>query len=161
MFPQDTYCQAGKENHPINCVNWTEAIAYCDFVGKRLPTSAEREWAARGTTRGSTYPWGESPPEKQLCWHRLDYTTSKGKGTCPVHSFPKGDTPQGIADFEGNVEEWTSTSMKSGGAVAQGGDWMECDPRSLEVGVEHYWKSQGRLPGVGFRCVADGPTPTP
>jgi formylglycine-generating enzyme len=59
--------QPGRESHPINCVDWDQAEAYCKATGKRLPTEEEWEWAARGGERGWKYPWGDDPPGGQLC----------------------------------------------------------------------------------------------
>ena len=63
----------GFENHPANEMSWYGARDYCAALGKRLPSEAEREFAARGT-QGRTYPWGEAPPDARPCalWHRLD-----------------------------------------------------------------------------------------
>ena len=58
-------CNWGRRdrlNHPINCVSWDEAVSFCAFLGKRLPTDEEREWAAREAERGTAYPWGTEEP---------------------------------------------------------------------------------------------------
>ena len=151
-----TYRRPGKENHPITCVDMAQAKAYCAFVGKRLPRDIEFEWAARGATRGSTYPWGETEPNKQLCWHRFVYGTGQGKGTCQVHSFPKGDSPQGIADLAGNVDEWATPSPPQ---TQQnfGGDWAEADPGLVAAGIGRGTRPDLHMIGVGFRCAGDGP----
>lgn len=161
IHPVDTYRRPGKENHPINCVNQVQAMAYCAFVGKRLPTADEWEWAARGTTRGSTYPWGEAPPDKQLCWKRCnDNAPYRCRGTCRVHSLPWGDSPQGIADLAGNVSEWTTSSMP-GRVSVHGGDWMETNPVAAKAGVSDATSSTYHAPGNGFRCAGDGPAASP
>jgi formylglycine-generating enzyme required for sulfatase activity len=162
LHPVNTYARPGKENHPINCVDQAQAIAYCAFAGKRLPTVVEWEWAARGATRGSTYPWGEEAPDKQLCWKRTGFFQNvKGvKGTCAVRSFPQGNTPQGIADLAGNVSEWTK-SVKPGIAPVHGGDWMETHPGSVEAGFSRPAYADSHLPGQGFRCAGDEPAASP
>jgi formylglycine-generating enzyme len=76
------FCNAGKpgnEAHPINCVDWNQAVAYCAATGKRLPTEEEWEWAARGGERGWTYAWGDDPPGDQFCGAR-----SRERGTRPT-----------------------------------------------------------------------------
>jgi formylglycine-generating enzyme required for sulfatase activity len=158
LHPVDTYRRPGKENHPINCVNQAQAMAYCAFVGKRLPTGAEWEWAARGTKRGTTYPWGDEEPSNQIYWKRYNYQTNQGKGTCPVHSFPRGDSPQGIADLAGNVAEWTTSS---GRESVHGGDWMEADPGSFKASVSDAIRTDAHGPVIGFRCAGDGPAASP
>lgn len=161
IHPVDTDRRPGKENHPINCVNQAQAIAYCAFVGKRLPTGAEWEWAARGTTRGSTYPWGEAAPDKQVCWKRIDDNHPyRSKGTCQVHSFPRGDSPQGIADLAGNVAEWSERPV-DGYAPIKGGDWMEVNPGLVAADVGGPYRAAAHLPGVGFRCAGDEPAASP
>ena len=62
-----TWGVAGRDNHPINCVDWNQATAFCSAVGKRLPTEEEWEYAARGTPAWK-FPWGNTPPSNQLCW---------------------------------------------------------------------------------------------
>ncbi len=147
-----TYGVPGKEKYPLDCVNYPQAMAYCASLGKRLPRAEEWEWAARGATRGSTYPWGEEAPSKQLCWHRLDYTLAKGKGPCAVHSFPAGDTPQGIADLAGNVAEWAASSDPKH-AYVHGGDWTEVNPEAVEASGQSGVTADFHGSGIGFRCA--------
>jgi formylglycine-generating enzyme required for sulfatase activity len=153
-----TYGVPGKEKYPLNCVDHSQATAYCAYLGKRLPTGAELEWAGRGTTKGSKYPWGEQEPSKQLCWYRLDFTTAKGQGPCAVHSFPAGDTPQGIADLAGNLDEWTAIANPTG-VPLHGGHWKERIVENVEPGVHGGPRPNFHSDEVGFRCAgtAEGP----
>ncbi|MFT3768802.1 MAG: SUMF1/EgtB/PvdO family nonheme iron enzyme [Minicystis sp.] len=121
-------CNFGKDDrdkHPINCISWDLADAYCKVRKKRLPTEAEWEYAARGSD-GRKFPWGDDPGSKDhmnACglecnkWevaHGLKPTPRMYEhddgffGTAPVGSFPKGRTKFGADDFIGNVWEWTS-----------------------------------------------------
>ena len=64
----DPFCNEGKPeraNHPINCVDWNQAMTYCNYIGARLPTEPEWEYAARGSD-GRKYPWGNTPPNAHL-----------------------------------------------------------------------------------------------
>ena len=108
--------QPGKAHHPINGVSWHDAVSYCRWVKKRLPTEAEWEKAARGTD-GRVYPWGN---EDASCNYavinehvtqvpEVNSTTGCGvKSTWPVGSKPKGISPYGALDMAGNVWEWVS-----------------------------------------------------
>ena len=89
-----------KPNHPVSGISQTDAETYCRFRGKRLPTEAEFERAARGDDR-RLYAWGNAPPAKELAQYR-------SKVTAKVGSKPKGAGPYGHLDLAGNVWEWTS-----------------------------------------------------
>jgi formylglycine-generating enzyme len=145
-----------KKDYPINCVDHSQATAYCAFVGKRLPTTEEWEWAARGGARGSKYPWGDAEPSDQLCWKRLNNSTAKGEGTCSVGSFPAGNTPDGIADLMGNVTEWTSTPNPNFDTlkIVRGHNWSDFDPAAIRIDPHSGGISSNlHVDGVGFRCA--------
>ncbi|HEY0478957.1 MAG TPA: formylglycine-generating enzyme family protein [Kofleriaceae bacterium] len=120
------YCNhPDRGDHPVNCVDWSQAVVYCRSLGKRLPTEAEWEYAARGSD-GRLYPWGNAPPSATrlnacgrecVAWGKRVlgrewppmYDADDGwVTTAPVGSFPTGASPFGALDMAGNVWEWTA-----------------------------------------------------
>lgn len=147
---------AGRGHHPVNCVSWDQATAFCGWAGKRLPTEEEWEWAARGGERGNAYPWGNAEPTGQACWRGegSDFGSGKVQGTCPVGSYPAGATPDGILDLAGNVWEWTSSPWEPAPHlhVARGGGWEILYASYLRVSNRDFAQA---VAGIyqGFRCA--------
>ena len=145
---------AGRDNHPINCVDWTQSTAYCAWAGKRLPTEEEWQYAADAAD-GRVYPWGNATPDTQLCWSgsgaMLDAGT-KPTSTCAVGSFPTGDSPFGLSDMSGNVWEWTSSAYDSQNRVIRGGAWDSVNPSNVRAAVRFKNDPSFRYYSVGFRC---------
>jgi formylglycine-generating enzyme required for sulfatase activity len=151
-------------DHPVTCVTWDDASAYCEFVGKRLPTEAEWEKAARADG-GHKYPWkaefaGDCDlVNANLC--ELD--------TTPVGEYPQGASPYGVLDMSGNAAEWVHDlydagyyaasptadppGPSSGGVrVHRGGSWnsptedFRCSSRSAATATT-------ASDEIGFRCA--------
>lgn len=156
---------------PAAVLEWEDAVAYAEWAGKRLPTEAEWEKAARGTD-GRFWPWGNEWDATKLSGNDGTGLKDGYKQTAPVAQFPQGASPYGALDMAGNLWEWVS-------------DWYDADyyrknpsnvnPQGPETGDGHVLKGGGwaenldftrcasRLGGNpgsllrGFRCAMDAP----
>jgi formylglycine-generating enzyme required for sulfatase activity len=162
----ETHCnwgKLGKEEHPMNCVDWNQAFAYCHWQHKRLPTEEEWEYAARGTD-GRQFPWGNEAPSDQLCWDKDEHNVplESRQGTCKVGTFPQGNSPFGIANMAGNVREWTSSIWRANSnqahhpdedRVIRGGSWYYTFDSIIST--QHRAGQQPTSFGfdLGFRCA--------
>ena len=151
-------CNAGKPErriHPVNCVDWTQADAYCRAQGKRLPTEEEWEWAARGGPEARIYPWGNTEPEAEVCWDGIgnDLGQWNRTSTCVVGRHPAGDSPQGIHDLSGNVWEWTS-GKEGTSRVFRGGCWSLDVVEPMRAAYRGWGDTSYQYFFLGFRCAS-------
>ncbi len=154
------YDDSTWDNHPVTVISWQQAVAYCRWAGKRLPTEAEWEKAARGTD-GRRYPWGKRFDADRA---NAGYTA----GTTAVGRYPLGASPYGAMDMAGNVWEWTSSLYEPypydpndgredlgarGARVNRGGSWYYKSKyirTSYRANTSHIYR---RKPDLGFRCA--------
>jgi iron(II)-dependent oxidoreductase len=110
--------QAGRENHPVVWVDLDDARAYLHWIGKRLPTENEWQYAAGGVEQ-RRYPWGDA-------W-QPGVVNDAGTDTTAVNAFPEGRTPEGLYDMSGNVWQWTDSERNDGNryVLLRGGSFYQ------------------------------------
>ncbi len=120
------YCNwghSGREDHPVNCVDWFQASAFAKWAGARLPTGEEWTYAATSGGKSWDHPWGD---EEATCSRAIMDDGGGGCGeyrTWPVCSKPAGNSTQGVCDLAGNVWEWTDEIEGNAYRVYRGSGW--------------------------------------
>jgi formylglycine-generating enzyme required for sulfatase activity len=152
--------QPERQDHPVRWMSWHDARAYCQWAGKRLPTEAEWEKAARGTD-GLIYPWGN-------IWD--DARVPHGD-TASVDAFPAGASPYGVLGMAGGVWEWVAdwydpfyyqngqlvnpTGPEDGRDKVLRGGAFGNEPWKLRATFRHFGGATGYSQDHGFRCARD------
>lgn len=151
-----------QENFPVIWITLDDARAYAQWIGKRLPTEAEWQWAAQNGIQENLYPWGNKY-DSTLCNH------GQTLGTTAVTQFGKGRSKLGLYDMSGNVWQLTESERTDGHnsyCILRGGAWYtnpashwyaDQGPQKTNFGAKYLltWPGSDRCGTVGFRCVVD------
>jgi len=184
---RSSFDDPNQADQPVVWVSWPGAEEYCQWAGRRLPTEAEWEGAARGTDE-RTFPWGSSGPAGQLVnfadqslkedW--ADRSVDDGfEYAAPVGSYPSGASPYGALDMAGNVWEWVGdwfdsayyldspkenpagpSSSAAGTHVVRGGSFLS-NVRNLRTAYRYGYSPTTAAADLGFRCALSGTTLEP
>ena len=149
------YCNfgvSGRADHPVNCVDWNQAKTFSKWVGGRLPSEAEWEYAARSAGKDWKYPWGDAAA---TCETAVIRGCTSG-GTAPVCSKPAGNTRQGLCDMAGNAWEWVQDWYHDSynGAPTDGSAW-ESPTGSRRVNRGGSWYFDADLARSAYRGSYD------
>jgi hypothetical protein len=157
--------------HPMNCVTWSQAAAYCRHRDARLPDDDEWAWAAAGGVQARDYPWGDAPisaAHANACgvecraWFErrgrrrrmLAHGGDDGwPTTAEVGRFPAGRGRWGSLDLAGNVAEWTTGAASRGRRRVRGGSFWDQRPGWLRADDTSAAIEDRRDPGIGYRCA--------
>nr|WP_275888263.1 formylglycine-generating enzyme family protein [Nonomuraea lactucae] len=155
----------GRWDHPVVHVSWNDAVAYCAWAGRRLPSEVEWEYAARGGLEQARYPWGDelTPGGEHRCniWQGRfpthDEAADGYSGTAPVDAYePNG---YGLHNVAGNVWEWCADWFDAGkvGRTMRGGSYLchasYCNRYRVAARTSNSPDSSSG--NLGFRCAAD------
>jgi iron(II)-dependent oxidoreductase len=153
---------SGREAHPVNCVDARQGKAFCAWIGGRLPSADEWEYAAKGGEK-RIYAWGDAPysgTRANVCDRKCKAAHSQlsaieteddgWPATAPVASYAAGATKQGLLDMTGNVGEWTESERDF---RVRGGGWDLGTPRYMRSSAFVRLEATERYDTVGFRCA--------
>lgn len=142
----------GSMRSPVLHVSFTDALAYCDWKGMRLPSEAEWEYAASGAS-ARLFAWG-SEWRDDLSTGFID--NSGNRLLAAVDSY--GTTPEGLAGITGGVWEWTSTKAERDTVISKGGAWSDVNPAHLRIRVRRAENPTYSSNDLGFRCAQSAKT---
>jgi cysteine-rich repeat protein len=153
--PGGTYTEFNKENHPINRVRWQDAKTYATWVGARLPTEAEWEYAARNRGQNLLYPWGNATANCNYANVANCYGF-----TSPVCQFPNGETNQGLCDMAGGIYEWIEDDYHNdyNNAPSNGSAWIDTPRAPSRVLRGGAWSQSASNATVYYRYAGDSPS---